>query len=347
MKTGETEKRYTSIELFAGAAGLALGLEKAGLQTTLLIENNKDCVATLKANRPEWNVLHTDISTVDFSNMKADIVTGGFPCQAFSHAGKKLGFDDTRGTLFFEFARCIKEVKPKMFMGENVEGLLRNNNGKTFKTMLEILKGFGYSIRYKVLNAANYGVPQKRRRLFIIGTRDNLDFHFPEPQKGIVTIGNVLRGVPKSEGYEYTERRREILSHVPPGGSWVDLPVEMQKEYMGKSFYSGGGRRGMARRISWDEPCLTLTTSPHQKQTDRIHPEETRPFTIREYARIQTFPDDWVFKGGIQSQYKQIGNAVPVNLAEAMGESLIDALTGESLQKQPQKTLEVFVHQSC
>jgi len=108
MNIGETEKRYTCIELFAGAGGLALGLEKAGLQNILLIENNKDCVATLKANRPEWNVIHTDISTFDFSKMKADVVTGGFPCQAFSHAGKKLGFEDTRGTLFFEFARCIK-----------------------------------------------------------------------------------------------------------------------------------------------------------------------------------------------------------------------------------------------
>jgi DNA (cytosine-5)-methyltransferase 1 len=339
----KTEKRYTSIELFAGAGGLALGFEKAGLQNILLVENNKDCVATLKANRPEWNVLYADVSNVDFRNMKADIVTGGFPCQAFSHAGKKLGFEDTRGTLFFEFARCIKEVEPKIFVGENVEGLLRNNNGKTFKTMLEILKGFGYEIGYKVLKAVNYDVPQKRRRLFIIGTKNNLEFHFPEPQKEVVTIRDALKDIPKSEGYEYTKRRKEILSHVPPGGSWVDLPVEMQKEYMGKSFYSSGGRRGMARRISWDEPCLTLTTSPHQKETDRIHPEETRPFTVREYARIQTFPDEWIFKGGTQSQYKQIGNAVPVKLAEAVGRSIIEALDGTGSKSRPQKSLSFFV----
>ncbi|MCJ7572587.1 MAG: DNA (cytosine-5-)-methyltransferase [Candidatus Thermoplasmatota archaeon] len=345
MKARETEKGYTSIELFAGAGGLALGLEKAGLQNILLVENNKDCVATLKANRPEWNVLHTDVSTVDFSNMKADIVTGGFPCQAFSHAGKKLGFDDTRGTLFFEFARCIKEVEPKIFVGENVEGLVRHNEGKTFKTMLEILRSFEYDVKYQVLNAVNYNVPQKRKRLFIVGTRGGLKYYFPKPQKKIVTLREALKDVPSSLGQKYSKWREEILSKVPPGGSWVDLPIELQKVYMGKSFYSSGGRRGMARRISWDEPCLTLTTSPTQKETDRIHPLETRPFTIREYARIQTFPDGWVFKGSLQPQYKQIGNAVPVNLAEAIGTSLIDALAREAFQKQPQKTLEVFVRQ--
>jgi DNA (cytosine-5)-methyltransferase 1 len=333
-------KQFTVIELFAGAGGLALGLEEAGLKTKLLVEIDKDCVSTLRSNRPEWNVIQNDIENVSFKGMTADVVSGGFPCQSFSYAGKRLGFEDTRGTLFFEFARCVKEVKPKIVIGENVEGLLKHDGGKTFKTMKDILSSFGYKIQYKILNAMNYGVPQKRKRLIIIGTRGDLDFRFPEPQKKILTLRDALKNVPPSAGQTYSKDRAEILKLVPAGGSWVDLPISLQKKYLGNSFNSGGGRRGMARRISWDEPCLTLTTSPSQKQTDRIHPEETRPFTIREYARIQTFPDDWEFSGGVSSQYKQIGNAVAVKFAKAVGQSIVDCLEGTTAEKHPQKTLK-------
>jgi DNA (cytosine-5)-methyltransferase 1 len=321
-------EKYEVIELFAGAGGLALGMERAGLKANLLVEIDKDCVATLKANRPDWNVHAGDIRDFDFRGMEADVVTGGFPCQSFSYAGKRLGFQDTRGTLFFEFARAVKEVKPKLFLAENVSALENHDKGMTLRTMLSILREFGYDVSYKVVNAMEYGVPQKRKRILIVGTMPGVRFEFPKETGHIVKLREALAKVPQSGGYEFTERRKFILSHVPPGGSWVDLPVELQKEYMGKSFYSGGGRRGMARRISWDEPSLTLTTSPHQKQTDRIHPEETRPFTVREYARIQTFPDDWQFCGGLSSQYRQIGNAVPVKLAEAIGKQIVDALDG-------------------
>lgn len=117
-----------------------------------------------------------------------------------------------------------------------------------------------------------------------------------------------------------------MLDMVPPGGCWIDLPDEVARDYMGKSYYSGGGKRGMARRISWDEPCLTLTCSPAQKQTERCHPDETRPFTTREYARIQSFPDEWEFTGSVSQVYKQIGNAVPVKLGKAIGLSIVDYL---------------------
>jgi DNA (cytosine-5)-methyltransferase 1 len=339
---GRTKIDNTVVELFAGAGGYALGLEKAGLKNVLLVEKDKDCVATLKSNRPNWNVIHDDIANVKFSRLEADVVTGGFPCQAFSYAGKKLGFEDTRGTLFYEFARCVNEVNPKIFVAENVEGILSHDGGRTFKTILKVFRSLGYNIQYKVLNAWDYGVPQKRKRIFIVGTKGNLHFNYPEPKKYRPTLRDALANVPKSEGQTYSKRREQILLHVPPGGSWVNLPVDLQIEYMGKSFYSGGGRRGMARRISWDEPCLTLTTSPGQKQTDRIHPEETRPFTIREYARIQTFPDEWKFEGSVQSQYKQIGNAVPVNLALAIGKSINCLLNGNPDQMQRQKILESF-----
>ena len=164
-------------------------------------------------------------------------------------------------------------------------------------------------------------------------TKDGIIFNFPEKHKGNPTLRDALKDVPPSEGTEYSDSKKEVLKLVPPGGCWIDLPVDIQKEYMGKSFYSGGGKRGMARRISWDEPCLTLTTSPCQKQTERCHPDETRPFTVREYARIQSFPDDWEFEGGISSKYKQIGNAVAVNVAEAVGKEVINALKNKNRNK--------------
>lgn len=325
------KKKPTAIELFAGAGGMALGLEKAGFETVLLVENDKDCVATLKLNRPEWNVVADDIKNVDFRKMKADLVTGGFPCQAFSHAGNKLGFEDTRGTLFYEFARAVKEIKPKIFLAENVEAITRNNNGRTLRTIMDVLSSFGYNVQYRILNAVNYRVPQKRKRVIFIGTKKGIKYEFPKPKNEVVTLRDALHKVPKSDGEKFSERRKEMLKHVPPGGSWVDMPVEIQKKYMGKSFYSTGGRRGMGRRLSWDEPCLTLTCSPAQKMTDRIHPARIRPFTIREYARIQTIPDSWKFVGSISSQYRQIGNAIAVRFATTLGKSLMISLTKPEL----------------
>lgn len=327
----DSSNEITAIELFAGAGGLALGLEMAGIKSIIHVEIDKFCCETLRINRPEWNVVESDISKVSFSSYygKVDIVTGGFPCQAFSYAGKKLGFDDTRGTLFHEFARCVKEVSPSMFIAENVRGLISHDNGRTLETIINVLAGLGYSIQYKLLNAVDYGVPQKRERVVIVGTKPGIIFEFPQKEKHRSTLKDALKNVPISEGQTYSEKKRAVFALVPPGGCWRDLPLDVQKKYMGKSFFSGGGRTGMARRISWDEPCLTLTCSPSQKQTDRCHPEECRPFTVREYARIQTFPDNWTFSGGIGAKYKQIGNAVPVQLAYKLSCQVVKALTEE------------------
>ena len=318
--------RPTAIELFAGAGGFALGLEEAGIDVLLLNDNEKWACETLKLNRPEWNVIHSDVRKIDWSSYKADIVTGGFPCQPFSYAGKRLGLDDVRGTLFFEFARCVKEIKPKVFVGENVYGLTTHDMGRTLKSMISVMESLGYKVQYQVLDAADYDVPQKRKRVFIIGTLPEITFRFPRPSGKVITLKEALKGVPKSKGAEYNKAREAVMKLVPPGGSWVNLPKNIQIKYMGKSFYSGGGRRGAARRLSWNEPSPTLTTSPVQKLTEFCHPDETRPLTVREYARIQTFPDQWQFTGGIAAQYKQIGNAAPVNLAKALGKAVIRAL---------------------
>jgi len=360
LRQPKPTKKFTVIELFSGAGGMALGLEKSGLNCVLLNDNDRGACQTLKKNRPHWNVIHGDVAELDFTSYKGkvDVVAGGFPCQAFSYAGKKLGFKDARGTLFYEFARAVNEIQPLICIGENVRGLLNHENGKTLEGMISVLDELGYDVLPpQVLKAIFYRVPQKRERLLIVGLKrgKKLNFDYPQPHSETFALIDALKkgrlfesDVPASPGQTYSPRKKEILKHVPPGGYWRDLPIALQKEYMQKSFYLGGGKTGMARRMHWDEPCLTLTCNPAQKQTERCHPVETRPLTIREYARIQTFPDDWEFVGSLSSQYKQIGNAVPVNLAIEIGYSVIDCLNeyysrreANSLRRKKRKIVEI------
>jgi DNA (cytosine-5)-methyltransferase 1 len=330
---------FSVVELFAGAGGLALGFENAGLETRLLVEIDKNAAATLRLNRKKWDVRECDVGSVNFRGIQADVVAGGFPCQAFSYAGKRLGFEDTRGTLFFQFARAINEIQPRVIVGENVRGLERHDSGRTLATMLNVLDELGYAANYKVLRSQYFDVPQKRERLVIIGVRKDLGLSvaFPKERDYVVTLRSALKGVPKSVGQLYTEQKRRVMERVPEGGYWRDLPVSIQKKYMGASFHLGGGKTGMARRLRWDEPSLTLTCNPAQKQTERCHPSETRPLTVREYARIQSFPDDWQFSGSVAAQYKQIGNAVPVNLGYYIGRAVIASLSGRD-----DETVEIF-----
>lgn len=331
------KRQYTSIELFAGGGGLALGMEQAGFHHIMLNEFNHWACETLRLNRPNWNVVEEDLHNVSFVEYdgKVDFLSGGFPCQAFSYAGKQGGFEDARGTLFFEMARAISECHPKVFMGENVKGLTSHDNGRTIDVIKNTIAELGYTlVEPEVLKAIMYKVPQKRERIILIAIRndivDKVTFKYPDPYKRVVTLRDAFfKGdlyecdVPESEGQIYPKRKFEIMSMVPEGGDWRNLPEDIQREYLKGSFHLGGGKTGMARRLAMDEPSLTLTCAPAMKQTERCHPVETRPLTVREYARIQTFPDDWQFAGKRDEQYKQIGNAVPVNLAAAVGRSLI------------------------
>jgi DNA (cytosine-5)-methyltransferase 1 len=336
----QPKRPYNLVELFAGGGGLALGLESVGFKTILVNELDRHACGTLRYNRPDWNIVEGDVSNVDFSSIdeEIDILTGGFPCQAFSYAGNGRGFEDIRGTLFFEMARAIKEMQPKVFMAENVRALLTHDNGKTLETIKNVIDELGYVlVEPKILKAIFYKVPQKRERLILIGIRKDLSkkamFKWPSPYHRVMTLKDAFQkgdlfscDVPKSQGQVYPQRKKEIMSLVPQGGYWRDLSIGIQKEYMKKSFYLTGGKTGMARRLSMSEPSLTLTCAPAQKQTERCHPIETRPLQIREYARIQTFPDDWSFQGPLSAVYKQIGNAVPVNMAAAIGRSLVRLL---------------------
>lgn len=337
--TKKKTKKPTSIELFAGAGGLALGIEKAGFNTLGLIEFDKDASETLRTNRPNWRVINDDIANIscldllDYFNLEKgelDLLSGGAPCQSFSYAGKRLGLEDARGTLFYHYAKFLQQLQPKMFLFENVKGLLSHDKGKTFSVIKDIFESTGYHIQHEVLNAWDFGVAQKRERLITIGIRSDLlsklHFDFPDPYEYKPVLRDILLDCPESDGAKYSEYKKKIFELVPPGGYWRDIPENIAKEYMKSCWYMEGGRTGILRRLSLDEPSLTVLTSPSQKQTDRCHPLEARPFTIRENARCQSFPDDWNFCGGIGSQYRQVGNAVPVNLAYEIAKKIKKAL---------------------
>lgn len=316
------------IELFAGAGGLALGVEQAGFEAIGLVEFDKAASETLRANRPNWRVIHDDVANIspldlekyfNIEKGELDLLSGGAPCQSFSYAGKRLGLEDTRGTLFYHYALFLEKLQPKMFLFENVRGLVGHDKGRTYETILTVFEEAGYRVQSKVLNAWHYGVAQKRERLIMVGTRkdlvDKVTFDFPEPHDYYPVLGDILQDVPDSVGASYSDHKKAIFELVPPGGYWRDVPEEIAKPYMMSTWDMEGGRTGILRRLSMDEPSLTVLTSPSQKQTERCHPLEARPFTVRENARIQSFPDDWVFIGSVGNQYKQVGNAVPVKLA--------------------------------
>ena len=332
LRADETFDDATCIDLFAGAGGTALGFSNAGINHVLLNEFDTNAAQALKDNSDahglNWVIDDRDVHDVEFSPYQAEIMQAGFPCQAFSYAGKSKGFEDTRGTLFFEFARAIHVVQPKIAIGENVRGLERHDGGRTLKTMLAALDDLGYRVNYKILRAQYLDVPQKRERLIIFAVRKDLDcpILFPKERDYFISLKQALEGCPDSEGQEYPEKKRKVMERVPEGGCWRDLPDDVAREYMGGSYHLSGGRTGMARRLSWDQPSLTLTCAPAQKQTERCHPSETRPLKVREYARIQTFPDDWSFSGSLANQYKQIGNAVPVNLGYHVGRCVLASL---------------------
>ena len=330
---------FKTIELFAGAGGLALGVEMAGFNTIGLVECDKDACYTLKKNRPKWNVICDDISNISGQNLEnlfgikrkeLDLLSGGAPCQAFSYAGKRLGLEDTRGTLFYHYAIFLEKLQPTMFLFENVRGLLTHDKGKTYSTIIEIFEKAGYEIQKEVLNAWDYGVAQKRERLITIGIRKDLvgkiKYVFPKKHEYKPVLRDVLQNVPESIGVQYGENKRKIFELVPAGGYWRDIDPEIAKIYMKSCWNMEGGRTGILRRMSMNEPSLTVLTSPSQKQTERCHPLEARPFTVRENARCQSFPDEWEFCGSVMSQYKQVGNAVPVNLAYEVSREIYKAL---------------------
>jgi DNA (cytosine-5)-methyltransferase 1 len=307
-------------------------------------------------------------------SQEVDLVTGGPPCQPFSTAGKRGSVMDPRGSLFMDFIRIVKEVQPRFFLMENVKGLLsaplrhrpinqRRKDypplepdeipGAALKVVLSEMQAIEYNVVYNLLEAADYGVPQNRERVIFIGSRDGETATFPIPKyckNGQTlpkwrTLKDALTGLVDAEPefMSYSENRLKYLKLLKAGQNWRHLPEELKKEAMGGAYNSGGGKVGFYRRLSWDKPSPTITTSPHQKATDMCHPVELRCLTVRESARIQTFPDDWIFYGSVSSKYKQIGNAVPVLLGKELGSYLFNLIHGnKSKGKEIAEQLSLF-----
>jgi DNA (cytosine-5)-methyltransferase 1 len=285
-------------------------------------------------------------------------VIGGPSCQTFSTAGQRGSISDPRGGMFKEFLRVVRETRSRFFVMENVHGVLSaavkhrplrkrgpgysplspdEELGSAFKRILKELKETGYYVVFDLLNAADYGASQVRERVFFIGSRDREPVAMPRPTHAKVptngqapwrTLRAGLKGLKDTKPvYEvFPPGKSRYLKHVPEGGNWRDLPKELQSKAMGGAYRSWGGRVGFFRRLAWDRPAPALTTRPVSKATMLCHPTKLRPLSVREYARLQQFPDTWKFAGGLPQKYKQIGNAVPVGLGKAIGESIRQAM---------------------
>ena len=352
------DNTYRSISLFSGAMGLDLGLEQAGVEIAVGQDVSGACAATMLANGHRG--LAGDIRDISAGTLleaaglkrgESFLISGGPPCQPFSTAGKRLGINDPRGSLFRDYVRVIDEARPRFFVMENVKGLLsarlKDENGKdgearVLDVILEEFQRLRYKTVYGLLDAV--GVPQFRERFVLIGSRDNEDIFLPVPthfqthqraECRWVTLGETIRDM-EDKPCEYSgfgETRLRFLRMVPEGGNWRDLPQELLEEAMGGAYRSGGGKVGFYRRLSYGQPAPTLVTTPIQKATMMCHPVLDRPLSVEEYARIQQFPANWQIKGTTQDKYRQIGNAVPVGLARAIGEAIMAAASGEASVK--------------
>lgn len=330
--------------------GLDLGLERAGWHCVFANEFDRVACRTIRHNRPDLKLLEGDIRDVSPSDITQpiDLVVGGPPCQAFSTAGKRLGLNDERGNVFLKFIDLAISLQPKVVLIENVRGLLSaplrhrphaergfgfdplapdELPGGAFAHITAVLKSAGYSVSHDLLDASEFGVPQVRKRVVILASRlGRLDL--PDPTHGgrlqpLVTFRDAVQGLsPHQDFVRLRDKQSEVLKHLGPGQNWRDLPRSMQSQALGKAFECTGGRTGFYRRIAWDEPCPTLMTSPTMPATLLGHPVEDRPLSVQEYARVQTFPDDWAFEGTVAQKYRQIGNAVPVLLGKAIGDHL-------------------------
>ena len=344
------------ISLFSGAMGLDLGLEMAGFSARVAVENDPDAVRTIRHNKPGLPVVERCITSATgaelielagLSGGEIPLVAGGPPCQAFSVIGKRKGLADVRGQMIFEFIRLVGETNPRVFVMENVRGLLSmatrdgGSKGSLLKYIIDEFGSIGFRVDCFVVNAVNYGAPQLRERLILIGNRDGKVAEFPKPRFSnrpeddlppFRTLGDAIgNGFIDNDpaALEFSARKLQYLKQVPPGGNWRSLPVDVQKESMGRTWHLKGGRSAYWRRLSFAFPSPTVVTMPNHAGTSMCHPTETRAITVGEAAAIQEFPSDWRFVGSPAAKFRQVGNAVPVRLGSVIGETITKLLAGD------------------
>jgi DNA (cytosine-5)-methyltransferase 1 len=363
--------KMKSLSFFSGAMGLDLGLESVGIETALACEIDKQTRNTISANRPKIPLIgdlskysnNQVLEAADIKKSEVDLIVGGPPCQAFSTAGARRGFEDDRGNMILRFVDLILDVKPQYAVIENVRGLLsaplrhrphseRTEGNQTLSTeelpggalfyIVKMLENAGYGVSFNLYNSANYGVPQIRERVILICHKggERLPYlaptHAEDGAFGLTpwvdlkeTIGDLTES--EAQHVNFPEERLKYYRLLKAGQYWKHLSIDLQKQALGKSFYSGGGKTGFFRRLSWERPSCTLVTSPTMPATDICHPDKNRPLSVQEYKRIQQFPDEWIVAGSINDQYRQIGNAVPVGLGKAIGRAILNHNAGISM----------------
>jgi DNA (cytosine-5)-methyltransferase 1 len=354
----------TALSFFSGAMGLDIGMENAGIHPVLACEFEKHCRMTIAANKPDMALIG-DINKYSGQDIlklakipkdrKVDIMFGGPPCQAFSTAGNRKGLDDTRGNVFLKYIELVNDIKPTYVVIENVRGLLSAPypygkskepiNGGALMIILDKLREIGYTVSFNLYNSANYGAPQVRERVVIIGKLGDKKVPYLKPTNsensdpGLLpwkTLADAFCQIPKNKRHnyiEFPEKRLRFYRILKEGQYWKHLSPELQLEAMGEKLKLGGGKTGFLRRLAFSKPSPTLVTNPTMPATDLAHPTENRPLSVEEYASIQGFPQDWKICGPILEQYKQIGNAVPVKLGEAIAKAILDDMSGVTCLK--------------
>lgn len=360
---------FKALSFFSGAMGLDIGLEQAGIKPILACEFDRACRQTIIRNRPEIGLIG-DIWNYDAESIRnmaglsvtddIDLIVGGPPCQAFSTAGARRGFLDSRGNALLRYLELILELKPKFAVIENVRGLLSapikhtpheergedwiatqsEKPGGALLYIVDTLREGGYGVSFNLYNAANFGVPQSRERVVIICSRDGavlphlVPTHSEDGAFGLPKWRNLrdaFEGLTEDEieFMNFPDSRLKYFRMLGSGQYWKDLPEHVQREAMGNSYLSGGGKTGFYRRLDWSKPSCTLVTSPIMPATAICHPEKDRPLSVQEYKRVQEFPDDWIIMGTVAEKYKQIGNAVPVGLGRAIGKLILSYSKGK------------------
>lgn len=350
-----------ALSFFSGAMGLDIGMKRGGIRALLACEFNKYCRMTIAENDPDIALIG-DINKYEPEEIlrlakippgrTVDVIFGGPPCQAFSTAGARRALADARGNVFLRYLEVVEKIRPTYVVIENVRGLLSAPypyqdikepiKGGALCVILDRLRDAGYAVSFELYNAANFGAPQIRERVVMIGKLGAQKVPYLSPTHDAqercgllpwVTLREAVADIEEKPHHYVTfpEKRLKFYRMLKEGQYWKDLPRDVQEEAMGAILKLGGGKTGFYRRVSFDRPSPTLVTDPTMPATDLCHPTEDRPLSVEEYSRIQGFPDDWKICGPINEQYKQIGNAVPIKLGEAIAKRIIADMRGETL----------------